>query len=460
MRLWLFLLALPLAGADRFPLADGYAEFEFLTASTFKFTRVWEPNPKTIPRSAEFKSDHLVVHLSDKAQLSVTVASTGQLLWEEAAPARRSNGEVVLDRVSPAGEEFFGLGPRADARLGLRGRTVDSGLPFLISTKGYAIDYKSYGRYRFDLAKTNKLRSRTHVGQANRIEYLFHYGPTPKEIYEERFSLQRPIEYQPSDLDVLSSRSVPSYAKKIERQPGACALVNALTHSALSGITVPAVNLDHYPELEVLASIIPVVYRSTPLANPPWRERLRYILITYLQEVQDRGLPMIHALPYQYPTDAEAWARADEFLLGDELLVAPLCDGNQRTVYFPRGTWTDLRNGITHKGRQTITVTGDPSTPLLFARNGSIIPLAEGDRIDLHYLPKLGAEFFIWEPDVKDISQVHAGPSADFLRLEIESKKNRTYGWVVYLGDGRMLRQTVQAKAGGDEILNLPLPWN
>jgi len=169
---------------------------------------------------------------------------------------------------------------------------------------------------------------------------------------------------------------------------------------------------------------------------------------------------MLHPLPFQYPTEIEGRQRADEYLLGDELLVAPLCNGNQRSVYLPRGNWTDLRSGVTHKGRQTIQVTGDQATPLLFLRNGSILPLAEGATIVLHYAPKLGAEFFIWEPDHEDISQVHGGPSADFLRLEIESKKDRTYEWIVYLGEGKTLRRKVDSKGGGNEIVNLPLPWS
>jgi hypothetical protein len=50
----------------------------------------------------------------------------------------------------------------------------------------------------------------------------------------------------------------------------------------------------------------------------------------------------------------------------------------------------------------------------------------------LHYFPKLGAEFFIFEEDVGDYSQVHAAPAADILRLEIESKVARDYTWVVH----------------------------
>ncbi len=50
----------------------------------------------------------------------------------------------------------------------------------------------------------------------------------------------------------------------------------------------------------------------------------------------------------------------------------------------------------------------------------------------LHYFPKLGAEFFLLESDLADYTQVHAAPAADIMRLEIESKTDRDYQWVVH----------------------------
>ena len=50
----------------------------------------------------------------------------------------------------------------------------------------------------------------------------------------------------------------------------------------------------------------------------------------------------------------------------------------------------------------------------------------------LHYFPSLGAEFFLLESAVADWSQVHAAPAGDILRLEIESKVERDYQWVVH----------------------------
>src|SRR6266576_1564718 len=52
--------------------------------------------------------------------------------------------------------------------------------------------------------------------------------------------------------------------------------------------------------------------------------------------------------------------------------------------------------------------------------------------IKLHYFPRLGGEFFLFESDMGEYSQVHAGPAGDLMRLEIESKKDRDYEWIVH----------------------------
>ena len=52
--------------------------------------------------------------------------------------------------------------------------------------------------------------------------------------------------------------------------------------------------------------------------------------------------------------------------------------------------------------------------------------------MELHYFPSLGGEFFLWEPDVNDNSQFHAAPAGDYVRVEIESQKRRTYEWILH----------------------------
>jgi hypothetical protein len=73
--------------------------------------------------------------------------------------------------------------------------------------------------------------------------------------------------------------------------------------------------------------------------------------------------------------------------------------------------------------------------PILLVKNGSIVPFAalpEDQAMELHYFPKLAAEFFVFEPESNDYTLLHAGPAGDQMRLEIESKASRTYEWTVH----------------------------
>ena len=52
--------------------------------------------------------------------------------------------------------------------------------------------------------------------------------------------------------------------------------------------------------------------------------------------------------------------------------------------------------------------------------------------MELHYYPRLGAEFFLSEPEAETISQFHAAPAGPYMRLQIESQLARDYEWVLH----------------------------
>ncbi len=226
-------------------------------------------------------------------------------------------------------------------------------------------------------------------------------------------------------------------------------------HASLSGILEPAFDVAPYragsPALfrraMQLAAVTPLVFES-PGAPPEegqrkiqesllaWRRRMVPFFLAYVQEIRDRGLPQIHPLPMQYPSDTEASNIADEFLLGDEILFAPIyTEGNRRSVYLPMGRWTNLATNKEYSGRQRLEVEAGPEEMVLFVKSGSIVPVGsaeEGGPMVLHYMPKLAAEFFLFEPQVAEYTQMHAAPALDLMRLEIESKTARSYEWIVH----------------------------
>ena len=76
-------------------------------------------------------------------------------------------------------------------------------------------------------------------------------------------------------------------------------------------------------------------------------------------------------LIYEWPNDTNAVNCQDEYLLGDDLLVAPLLEENatSREVYLPEGMWFDFFDGTEYVGNQTVTAGKDGKLPV-FTRNG------------------------------------------------------------------------------------------
>jgi glycosyl hydrolase family 31 len=76
------------------------------------------------------------------------------------------------------------------------------------------------------------------------------------------------------------------------------------------------------------------------------------------------------------PHDPIAWTIEDQFLLGTDLLVAPVLDrgADSRMVQLPRpGTWIDLWRGTRHAGGSRFRVTAPVGVIPLFLRARSVL---------------------------------------------------------------------------------------
>ncbi|MGW0478359.1 TIM-barrel domain-containing protein [Nonomuraea sp. NPDC003214] len=110
--------------------------------------------------------------------------------------------------------------------------------------------------------------------------------------------------------------------------------------------------------------------------------RLRYRLMPYLYsaavEAARTGAPMMRALCVDHPEDPVAWQADLEYLLGRDLLVAPMTSpGGTRDVYLPEGEWVDYWTGETHGGGRYVRVTKPLEQIPLYVRRGALVPVAE-----------------------------------------------------------------------------------
>jgi alpha-D-xyloside xylohydrolase len=107
---------------------------------------------------------------------------------------------------------------------------------------------------------------------------------------------------------------------------------------------------------------------------------LKYRLMPYIYAQAAlacaQGLPMLKSLLLCYPRDPGCWLVEDEYLLGNDLLVAPLMEEgvHHRSVYLPPGSWINYQTGECHAGRQWVDISTENLPGILLVRKGSLIP--------------------------------------------------------------------------------------
>jgi alpha-glucosidase len=108
---------------------------------------------------------------------------------------------------------------------------------------------------------------------------------------------------------------------------------------------------------------------------------LRYRLLPYLytqfREHADSGLPVMRPLVLHYSDDPDCHTIDDQFLIGENLLVAPVlrAGAEARAVYLPRGRWFEFGTDVSYEGPQRILASAPLSEIPIFVRAGTVLPL-------------------------------------------------------------------------------------
>ncbi len=111
------------------------------------------------------------------------------------------------------------------------------------------------------------------------------------------------------------------------------------------------------------------------------RYRLLPIIYKNAYVAYETGEPIFKSLAYEYPHDKKAVQCTDEYMLGNDILIAPIVssdshNGASRSVYLPAGKWIDVFDGKVYTGGKTIGKTCSLREMPLFVRAGALLPLA------------------------------------------------------------------------------------
>lgn len=108
---------------------------------------------------------------------------------------------------------------------------------------------------------------------------------------------------------------------------------------------------------------------------------LRYMLIPYILRESEKttksGSTVLQALIFHHPSDRMCWHIDDEYYFGDDMLVAPVMNSeNRRDVYLPNGIWRNLFTGEKLEGGHWIYGMEVPLDMMpVYVRDGAVLPV-------------------------------------------------------------------------------------
>jgi alpha-D-xyloside xylohydrolase len=110
------------------------------------------------------------------------------------------------------------------------------------------------------------------------------------------------------------------------------------------------------------------------------RERLRPYIMEQMNRAHGNGTPPMRPLFFDFAHDKRCFDIEDQFMLGPDLLAAPVAHENARSrnVYLPEGaTWKNVWTEKSHKGGQTVSADAPLDIIPLFINDAATLKTAD-----------------------------------------------------------------------------------
>ncbi|MGX1900503.1 glycoside hydrolase family 31 protein [Thermolongibacillus altinsuensis] len=185
---------------------------------------------------------------------------------------------------------------------------------------------------------------------------------------------------------------------------------------------------------------------------------LRYQWLPHLYslfaEAHQTGTPVMRPLLMEYPNDERTWNISDQFMIGHNVIIAPILRPNttHRVVYLPKGTWVDYWSGEVLEGEKYHLIEAPLEKLPIYIKQGSMIVLGEpkrstaipDERLTLHVykLNEGEATYTIYDDDGLTFAyekgeyvrqHVHAIFKADEIHLQMETEGTYRPTWKLHV---------------------------
>jgi oligosaccharide 4-alpha-D-glucosyltransferase len=164
------------------------------------------------------------------------------------------------------------------------------------------------------------------------------------------------------------------------------------------------------------------------------------------------GEPLVAPLYYYYPKDTAAVNAGDEFMWGENILVAPVLEKNaiRRKIYLPEGKWYSFNDTTVTEGNKWVDKNLSITNIPVYIKEGSIIPMCtktikenagsyKGDTLIIHYyMSGKPSVYNLYQDDGStknsiasnryELITVNAAPMADEVKITVSSNNGMYAG--------------------------------
>jgi alpha-D-xyloside xylohydrolase len=155
---------------------------------------------------------------------------------------------------------------------------------------------------------------------------------------------------------------------------------------------------------------------------------MRYKLMPYIFTqaaiASQNGWPMLKAMFLNYPDDPTTWNLEDQFMFGEDMLIAPILEENTvaRNVYLTKGKWINYQTKEVYEGSRWIKISVDEIPGIIMVKMGSIIPHIELAQ-STAFMDWSKIELVVFDEENKNHKGSFYLPNGNLIDFEITSGK-------------------------------------
>lgn len=176
----------------------------------------------------------------------------------------------------------------------------------------------------------------------------------------------------------------------------------------------------------------------------------RYELAPYIytaaRESYDTGVSLCRPLYYNYPKSPEAYTFRNEYMFGDQILIAPVTQKGtngftEMSIWLPEGNWYEWKTGTMLKGGQTVKRNFSIDEYGIYVKAGAVVPMytnkvmnlnGNNEEYTISVFPGDNGKTSIYEDNGNDKNY-----AAEFATTEVSSNRK-----------GNLLNVTIGARKG------------